>query len=558
MPVYELRRDGVRHAVDLYDDSTYATRQLAADGAGGIWAISHRAAVRWDGQGTQCWEREIGYAVVLPLPDGAVLRCPGDCYVYRDGQLGSAIRWSSGDAYADTPLYTLGRSYLVMPRRGAIVALDDGRTLDRKSPPGESFRTDAAGNLYVWNKGQLSRLSGQDLAETRLAACPSPSAPPLHDPGGYGFVAATNGVVMYTVGADRLTVVRSDEGVAEYGWREGILAGPTTAMREAPDGRIWILRRAQLLVYDPAQPADAVPRPWAGWRGVPVVRRFGTGAFGHVWYRDTQRRAMICSDGTNETSWAMNDGYGEVIVSDQGVAAVFSGPDTYILVPGEKVVREKDQKSAVLELVRRGGKRFEGDAPPAVAADGRVYFRGRIWDGQTWHRAPTGRASLDPRGELYLLCGGRSAPLVVYRIDGVEAIPMGQATQCLLDACGLRWYDPGLMEADPGCLPVWHGGKDGPELSSDMATTRTKINRDASLQALPLGDGRFLVRIGAGLHLLDGQGLTPLPADAVPCGNAMDPTWGLNVWPLADGRWAFASADGTVFISPPDLRPAGP
>jgi hypothetical protein len=25
-----------------------------------------------------------------------------------------------------------------------------------------------------------------------------------------------------------------------------------------------------------------------------------------------------------------------------------------------------------------------------VAADRRVYFRGKIWDGQTWHNAPVG------------------------------------------------------------------------------------------------------------------------------------------------------------------------
>ncbi|MBM4144193.1 MAG: site-specific DNA-methyltransferase [Lentisphaerae bacterium] len=55
------------------------------------------------------------------------------------------------------------------------------------------------------------------------------------------------------------------------------------AIREAPDGRIWILRAAQLLLHDPAQPANAIPSAWSGWRAVPVMDRFVAGAFGRVW-----------------------------------------------------------------------------------------------------------------------------------------------------------------------------------------------------------------------------------------------------------------------------------
>jgi hypothetical protein len=553
MPVYELRIEGPRHAVNLYDDLPRCAYgpQLNADPAGGIWALGHMTAVRWDGKRTQSWERSVGFnAMVLPLPDGAVIQSYEDCFVYRDGELGPPIRWSTGDAYADNPLFTLGRNYLVKPRRGTIVALDNGRTLDQKSPPGESFRMDAGGNLYVWNKGRFSRFSGESLAETALAACASPGMSPNH---GYEFLATANGTVVYTVQDTRVIVVRANEGAAEYGWQHGIRPGLTHAIREAPDGRIWIMRRAQLLVYDPTQPADAIPSAWPGWRAVPVQERFAAGAFGRVWYWDSERRGMACTDGTNETTWAMNYGYGGIVVGDQGEAAVFVGTDTYVLAPGKPVERMKDPASAVLELIKRGAKLFEGDAPPAVAADGRVYFRGQIWDGQTWHPAPDGRASLDPRGELYLLCMEHRSIPVAYRLDGIKAISLGPVEKCLIDAYGLRWYDPGLLEANPVSLPVWHASKDTPHVSCGMNAARVRIDPHGALQALSLGDGQFLVRVGAKLHRLDARGLTRIPGSAVPCGDELDPNWSLRVWRLADGRLALA-VHSRLFISPPDYH----
>ncbi|MFZ4396373.1 MAG: hypothetical protein ACOYOU_12190 [Kiritimatiellia bacterium] len=555
MPVYELRRAGPQHAVDLYDDlprSKYGP-QLAADTAGGIWTLGHRIAVRWDGQRTQYWEREVGFnATVLSLPDGAVIQCPGVCFVYRNGELGPAISWSTGDEYRDSPLYTLGRNHLVMPRHGAIIVLDSGRILDRKSPPGECFKTDATGNLYIWNKGQFSRFSGDDLTETKLTSCPQPAMPPLHDSGGYEFLATTNGVVTYTVGADRIIMGRANEGMTEYGWREGILPGLTRAIRAAPDKRLWILRKAQLLLCDPAQPAETIPSAWTGWRAAPVQGRFEVGAFGHVWYHDPDRRVMVCTDGTNEVTWAMKDRNGAIVVGDHGEAAVFVGSDTYFLATNKPVERLKDPASAALELVKRGAKSFEGDGAPAVAADGRVYFRGKIWDGQTWRPAPDGRASLDVRGEIYLLCFERSSLPVAYRLEGIKPVPLGQVEKCLIDAYGLRWYDPGILEANPGCMPVWYASKETPQLSSDANGTRARIDSYGSLQAFPLGDGEFLVRVGAKLHRLNARGISAIPGTRIPCGDELDPNWGLRVWRLANGRWALA-VFARLFISPADL-----
>jgi len=90
---------------------------------------------------------------------------------------------------------------------------------------------------------------------------------------------------------------------------------------------------------------------------------------------------MVCTDGTNDAFWAMNDGYGEIVVGDQGAAALISGSDATILEPGKPVERMKDPASAVLELIKRGATSFEGMprrlSPPTDASTS----AGKIWDG---------------------------------------------------------------------------------------------------------------------------------------------------------------------------------
>ena len=120
--------------------------------------------------------------------------------------------------------------------------------------------------------------------------------------------------------------------------------------------------------------------------------------------------------------------------------------------------------------------------------------------------------------------------------------------QCLVDEYGLRWYDAGLLEDSPGCLPLWRPGVEAPELASGENTTWTKIDPKASLQAFPLGNGRFLVRVGLGLHMLEAGGMTPLPQSRLPCSGVR------AAYRLAEDRWAFVSARGTLFISPPGMR----
>jgi hypothetical protein len=138
-------------------------------------------------------------------------------------------------------------------------------------------------------------------------------------------------------------------------------------------------------------------------------------------------------------------------------------------------------------------------------------------------------------------------------MDGVKAVPLGQVEKCLIDVHGLRCYDAGLMEANPGCLPVWYASRENPQVSAGVDTARFGIDPHGSLQALPLGEGRFLLRVGAKLHVLDAQGLKRVPGSAVPCGDELDPGWGLRVWPLAEGRWALA-VSSRIYISPPDFR----
>ncbi|MEI6210941.1 MAG: hypothetical protein WCR06_04880 [bacterium] len=554
VPLYELRSDGPRHAVDL--DGAPG----AADPAGGIWVLSKTSAARWDGQRTQYWERNFGSGPeLLPHPAGVVIQSPWDgfCHVYRNGELSAAISgYRKIDGYHSpgmrTSAWPLGLNHLVMVPTGEVVDLSNGRAIDMKFPYGVYSRGDSRGNVYFWDKGQLFRLSGEDLTQTKLGPARRPMSQSEWGHGAAGwydaFLATLGGTVVYSAGPDRLVALRSGEVAAEYSLAQGVLPGRTRAICEAPDGRIWILRNEQLLVYDPAQPVDALPSGWPGWRGIPVSPIVMVGAAGRFWYEADNLMWLTCTDGTNETSWCLGVS-GEVIISDQMNGVVFSGNDTYLISPDRNFTRGTDRQSAILDLLKRGGKRFEGDKPPVVAADGRVYFRGQIWDGKTWHPVPEGRASLDLRGELHLLCQKESSPPVAYRIDGVTSVPAGEAEQCLIDADGLRWYDPGLMESNPGCLPVWRAGNGSPQISTATTSQRIALKRNAALQAFPLGTGRFLVRVDSMLHVLDATGLTALPKDRVPFSGGAR-----KIYRLANGRWVFVSVNGTLFISPPDLN----
>jgi hypothetical protein len=438
--ILELRRDGVRRAMELYDDSSYGSRQISADGAGGIWALSQHAAVRWDGTEVRTWNRPLGNtAFVVPTAESAIISTSDHYMVYRNGELSQPVAWP-GDLKArrqqpDRTAYSLGRKHLVLPFQRLLLDLDSGRPSDGSIPFGDTYRQGSDGSLYVWKAREFYRISGDDLAVTRLAYSSPPSMPPLFDAGGYEFLAASNGVVAYSAGNESLFLGRAEEGAVEYGWRQGVQPGCTRAIRAAPDGRIWILRASQLLVFDPAQPADTAPSAWPDWREERFFQRLALGAFGRVWY--------------------MN-------------------PD-------------------------------------------------------------------------------RSSLPVAYRMDGVKAVPLGQAGKCLIDAHGLRWYDAGLVEANPGCMPVWYASRDKPEVSGGANVARSGIDSYASLQAFPLRDGRFLLRVGAKLHVLDAQGLKRIPGGAVPCGDELDPSWGLRVWPLAGGRWAMV-VQSRIYVSPPDLR----
>ena len=54
------------------------------------------------------------------------------------------------------------------------------------------------------------------------------------------------------------------------------------------------------------------------------------------------------------------------------------------------------------------------------------------------------------------------------------------------------------------------------------------------------------MRVGTNLRVLDANGLTPLPQDRAPFSGGAR-----KVYRLTDGRWAFVSVNGTLFISPP-------
>jgi hypothetical protein len=560
LPLYGFQQDGVRQVADLCSDPWYSGIDwpLGTDPDGGIWAVSQSSAARWDGKRVQRWDRDIGaYAIFLTYPGGIVIHGQKSYFVYRNGELSQAIPWpddfSQRFIHEGRLVYTLGQNLLVLPTRKAVLDMDSGRVSERKFTFGGTYRMGTNGSLFAWHKRQLSLVSGEGTTTSNFVySPPPPTQHAYNDPDWNACLATTGGVLAYPAGAEKLFIGRPAEGATEYGWQQGVQPGRTRALREAPDGRVWILRDGQLLVYDSSQPPSTMTPAWPGWREeVPVAQGFLAGAFGNIWYRQANPNRVICTDGTNQTFWALEDTYGEFIVSDQKTAAIFSGNDTYILTPSQKVERVKDRQTAILELINRGANQFEGNAPPVVAADGRVYFRGQLWDGKTWHRVPEGRASRDLRGELFVLCradGFPPPPPVVYRLDGVNATTLGKAEQCLIDAEGLRWYDPALEEAGLANTPVWYGGNTQTQISCVPGATRSNIENTRQMQAIPLAIGKFLVRVDGTLYLLDARGLSPLPGDRLPCGSGLR-----GIYRLAEGRWAFADSN-RILISPPDYH----
>jgi hypothetical protein len=562
-PIYELRREGIRHAVDLYDDaSSFGYSQISADGQGGIWTLSHRVMTRWDGKRTQFWERPVGFeqsSTLVPCPDGAIIHAWDRYFHYRNGELSQGIPWDRAvlreEGYMDyATIYPLGSMHLVQADRQALVDIDTGQISERTIPSGDAYRLGANGDLYVWQSNALLRISGKDFAITRLPYVRSPTyTSHCYTSDSDDFLATTNGILAYPSGNDCLIMGREDGGAVEYGWRDMVEPGDTASIREAPDGRIWILRTNQLLVYDSAQPARPAAPAWPDWRAVSIWSGSAVSAFGNVWYITADGKTVVKTDGKAEVSWKMPLAGGFVIAGDQGSAMLVWCEKVFLLLPGGKVEPANDLPGAVLALVKRGAKAFAGGDPPVVAADGRVFFRGRIWDGQAWQALSEGRVSLDLRGNMFQL-RGKDGTISVYRIDGCKATAVANTTKCLIDANGRRWYDPGLLEAKPGCLPVWYQGENDwdPLVSATPASRKVKLDTGLPVQAFPTTDGQFLLRIDSSLHVLDTNGLTALPNDRLPCGNKLLQATDA-ICPLADGRWAFGLG-GRLFISPPNLR----
>ncbi len=121
--------------------------------------------------------------------------------------------------------------------------------------------------------------------------------------------------------------------------------------------------------------------------------------------------------------------------------------------------------------------------------------------------------------------------------------------QLIRPILGLRWYDTSLMDANPGCLPVWHAGDGTPRISSTTNSKQVALKPNTRLQAFRLDDGQFLLRIDSELHILGTNGLSPLPSNRLPFPGSVR-----KVCRLANDRWVFVSTGGTAFISPPNAR----
>ncbi|MDP6502912.1 MAG: hypothetical protein QF886_04820, partial [Planctomycetota bacterium] len=353
----------------------------------------------------------------------------------------------------------------------------------------------------------------------------------------------------------KLILWKETQGPQMWGWQTGIASDYTHAIEEAADGKVWILRQTQLLVYDPKGDPVANSAKFDGWEEMPILGIACRGFEGSVWYMEKNSGKVVRFDGTARKTWLIpgepERRYAVIeVVSDRNEAVVRDSRGRYFLLQQNgAVIKTRGRKEGVLQMAVAGAKEFKASGPaPVVTAGGRLYFDGEIRSGKQWIKTQKGSGILDLRGELLVMANENSPRPYVYRFNGNKAEEIGTADRYLLDSHGLRWYDPGIIEDNPKRFPVLFIEKRGEKVA---------LSPDSPKHG-PLYGARKAIRVGVesfvvmqkygGMFFLSPEGLKKIDVTRIPFGSEE-----ALLHPLGNQRYAWLLRS-RIFISPTEFQ----
>jgi hypothetical protein len=585
----------MRQVTYVYNDFNAEGTRLAWDDQGNLWNVGLRWIGRWNEDRWAEWERPLGNSSkIIPAVNGRVwFLSERGLYTYQDGKMSEALELPDGRQPTLQGI-ALGDRHLVLRcERGQPTTTD-------KAPPADSpfadsvfsrwcvydaqtgeldcekfagaaddLRSDEAGNLYVWQKSQRKFLfvSARDLSITELPYIDPPiywrSTGMIGEESYLGhigpeFLATGSGQLVYAPDVDSLVTWTRPGGPIKHDWHTGIVSGKTHAICKGPDGRIWILRDAELLVYDPRGKPKQSADPFAGWKKIDLAGRPCAGFQGSIWYFKPDRQTVVRSDGKDERTWRLDvevesaetlrRGVVE-LVSDRSEALVFdTGRNWWHLQRDGKAERIENQFDGLVAMVQHGAKQFEARGyPPVVTGDGKTYYRGRLWNRKSWTRMTEGRGFLDAEGKLLVVTNPTGVYRRLYRLqdDRIMAEDIDSARHYFVDDRSVRWFEPATAEAAPGHLPVWCD-KTG-EISLAVGG-EPRGGCFGVFNAMPFGEDRYIVNTRYGQLLLSAQGLKRIDPRGTPLGKR----WA-RLHRLGYGRWAWIGLD-SVYIAPQDWK----
>ncbi len=572
--IFRVTTRGIYPVNDFYDvgHMSHPGSRTGWDDQGRFWNLGKRWLGCFNGKDWKEWEVSTGFQGKLVAGDGgrALITVDGKFWFADDNGIGDAFElpegWQngsfgyplSGPRVVIRCIQSLGRN---RSRQGWGIFNTETGELDVESIfASTAIRSDGHGRVYAWNRstGTLKQIDGTE-AEAR--SVPYIDLP--HDswntwnPTGLDFLGTPNGGFLYVRDVNSIFVYSEKQGVAQYGWRQGIQASRTAMMQQAADGRIWLVREREIAIYDPAGAVTDDPTRFVNWKELEVVGNPCRGFNGAVWMWKPDRSGVVCYDGANEKTWTIENVDATsipnvMVTTDTGDAMVCeqrSYGQVWLLKSDGKLSKVDDAQSGVLALVDAGAKRFHASGPlPVVMKTGHVYFDGQIWNGTQWTPSKQGRPFLDTLDQLAINSGGDHGPRI-HLFEGGQLRDVPTAARYLIDEYGLRSYDVKLLEAKPNHYPIV-GFKDRRYTLAAAETIDPTPLLGQPMTAVASEEGGHLISMKySGVYRLHANGLEQIDPALLPFGRQR-----ATPHQLASGLWCWVLKE-KVFESPATFVP---